>query len=104
MAVVPALADDNGLAAAIHDIKREGSKLCQDGHFHTGTSAAEGSKKSAMAQAIASWQSFTALEYGTDWAYYRFAGSKSANCTSGSSGWSCEVQGRPCKVLSRRKK
>lgn len=103
MASLPAQADDTGLAAAIHDLKREGGKLCQDGHFHTGNSAAVGSKKAAMAQAIASWQSFTAMEYGSDWASYRMSGSKTANCSVGASGWSCEVQGRPCKPLGRRR-
>lgn len=102
--VVPVLADDNGIAEVIHDVRREGRKLCQVGHFHTGTSAGVASKKAAMAQAIDSWQSFTATEYGTDWAYYRLAGNKSAKCTVSPSGWSCEVEGRPCRRLVRRRK
>jgi hypothetical protein len=99
----PVRADDTGLAQALHDVRREGRKLCQVGHFHTGTSAGVASKKAAMAQAIDSWQSFTAMEYGTDWARYRIAGTKSSECKVSPSGWSCEVEARPCKRLSRRR-
>ena len=101
--MTPVYADDTGLAQALHELRREGSKLCQVGHFHTGTSAGVPSKKAAMGQAIDSWQSFTALEYGTDWASYRLAGTKSAKCTTSTSGWACEVEARPCKRLSRRR-
>lgn len=96
-----ARADDTGLAQSLHDVRREGFKLCQVDHFHNGTSAGAASKRGAMAQAIDSWQNFTALEYGTDWAQFRNAGSKTANCKAGSSGWSCEVEARPCKALGR---
>lgn len=92
-------ADDNGLAATIHDLKREGRKMCQDGHFHAGTSTGVVSKKAALAEAVETWQGFTALEYGTDWASYRNAASKSVKCTQGASGWGCDVEARPCKKL-----
>lgn len=92
-------ADDNGIAATIHELKREGRKLCQDGHFHAGTSAGVASKKAAMAEAIGSWRGFTALEYGTDWASYINAASKSVNCSKGPSGWGCDIEARPCKRL-----
>ncbi|HRY06629.1 MAG TPA: hypothetical protein P5114_05875 [Hyphomicrobiaceae bacterium] len=94
---MPVHADDNGLAAAIHTLKREGRKLCQDGHFHNGTSAGAISKKAATIEAIEIWQGFTAMEYGTDWANFRNAGSKTVKCTKGASGWGCDAQGRPCK-------
>lgn len=94
----PARADDNGVAASIHDLRREGRRWCQDGHFHTGNSAGAATKKAAMAEAIDSWQGFTAFEYGTDWAYFRIAASKSVKCSQGpGGGWGCEVEARPCK-------
>ncbi len=96
-------ADDTGLAEALHDVRREGSKLCQVGHFHTGTSAGVASKKAALAEAIDSWRSFTAMEYGTDWASYRLAGTKSSECTTSPSGWACEVKARPCRSRVRRR-
>ena len=98
-----AQADDTGLAQALHDVRREGGKLCQVDHFHFGSSAGLQSKKHAMADAISFWQGFTAAEYGTDWANYRIAGSKSAKCTVSSGGWGCEVEARPCKRLGRRR-
>lgn len=94
---LPVQADDNGIAAVIHTLKREGRKLCQDGHFHFGSSSGAASKKAAMAEAVNFWQNFTAMEYGTDWASFRNAGSKSAKCTQGASGWGCDIEARPCK-------
>lgn len=90
-------ADDTGLGQFLHSVRKEGRKVCMADHFHTGTSAGASSKKAAMYQAVDSWQGFTAAEYGTDWARYRKASSKSAKCSVGPSGWSCEVLGRPCK-------
>lgn len=95
----PVRADDNGVAASIHDVKREGRKLCQVGHFHSGSSAGISTKKGAMAEAIDSWQSFTAFEYGTDWASFRNAASKSVSCSQSSGGWGCDIEARPCKRL-----
>lgn len=97
MPVVPVQADDTGLAQAIHTVRREGRKLCQADHFHTGTGAGASSKKEAMGQAVGSWEGFTAAEYGSDWASFRKAGSKSAKCSTSGGSWSCEVQARPCK-------
>ncbi len=97
LAAPAAQADDNGLAAAIHDLKREGRKLCQDGHFHSAASAGMPSKAAAMKEAAASWSGFTAFEYGTDWASWNKAANKTASCTQSGSGWGCDIQARPCK-------
>lgn len=96
-AAAPAHADDNGLAGAIHDLRKEGKKLCMDGHFHSGNSSGAKDKKIAMAEAIKSWAGFTAFEYGTDWANWNKAANKSANCSQGASGWGCSIEARPCK-------
>lgn len=93
----PVHADETGMAQALHDVRREGRRLCLTDHFHVGTSAGQPSKNAGMAAAIDSYQGFTALEYGTDWASFRKAASKTATCTHGSGGWGCEVQARPCK-------
>lgn len=97
LAMPVAQADDNGLAGAIHTLKREGKKLCMDGHFHSGSSAGMTSKAAAMKDAVGSWSGFTAFEYGTDWANWNKAANKSASCTQTGSGWGCDIQGRPCK-------
>ena len=93
----PALADDTGLAGAIHTLRREGKLVCMDGHFHYGSGSTVADKKKALASAIDSWQGFTAAEYGTDWAYFRKAGSKKITCSPSSGAWSCSVEARPCK-------
>lgn len=96
-AAAPANADDNGLAGAIHTLRKEGKRLCMDGHYHSGNSSGAKDKKLAMAEAIKSWAGFTAFEYGTDWANWNKAANKSANCSQGASGWGCSIEARPCK-------
>jgi len=91
-----AQADDNGIAAMIHDLRREGGRLCQVDHWHYG-SGNGANKKAAMADAVASWQSFTALEYGTDWARFQRAASRRVSCSNSGSGISCSIEGRPCR-------
>ena len=93
----PAVADETGLAGALHTLKKQGKFLCMEDHFHYMTGNTVADKKKAIASAIDNWQSFTAAEYGTDWAYFRKAGSKKITCNPGASGFSCSVEGRPCK-------
>jgi hypothetical protein len=94
---LPAVADDNGLAGSIHDLRREGRKLCQVDHWHYGSGVGS-TKKAAMADAVGSWQSFTALEYGTDWARFQKANSRNVSCSNtGGGGVSCSIEGRPCR-------
>lgn len=92
----PVLADDNGLAA-IHDFRREGGRLCFADHWHYGTGSG-GTRKAAQADAISNWSSFTALEYGSDWARFNKASSKSLRCQpNGGGSFDCQIEGRPCK-------
>jgi len=99
---VAASADETGLAS-IHEWRVEGRKTCFVGHFHTGTTGGvKRSKKRAMRDAITSWEEFTAAEYGTDWARYRYAANRGATCDRSTSGWSCYVEGRPCNPKRRR--
>lgn len=94
---VPAVADDNGMAGSIHDLRREGRKLCQVDHWHYGSGVGS-TKKAAMVDAVGSWQSFTALEYGSDWARFQKANSRNVSCAnSGGGGVSCSIEGRPCR-------
>ena len=90
----PAFADETGLAA-MHAWRKEKGKTCMVDHFHHGSG--EGRTKSrARAAAIRSWQEFTAFEYGTNWAYFRYAGSKSIGYTKTAGGWRASVEARPC--------
>lgn len=96
LSTLGARADDSGLAS-MHDLRRERGRLCMVDHFHYGSSAGQPSKKAAVSEAVSSWQSFTDLEYGSDWARFRRAASKEIKCKVSGSGWGCEVSARPCR-------
>ncbi len=97
VAVVPAYSSETGLAEALHEIRREGGRLCMTDHWHYGSSSTEPSKAAAQRAAIASWQDFTDLEYGNAWARFSRAASRKMGCSRSSAGWSCDAEGRPCK-------
>jgi hypothetical protein len=97
--VSTALADDTGFAG-MHEWVKERGRTCFKDHFHTGNG--EGSTKSAARKAaITSWREFTAFEYGTDWANYRYAASKKVAYTKSAKGWSASVDARPCYRKAR---
>lgn len=88
-------ADDTGFAYA-HDLRKEGGKLCMSDHWHSG-SGTGGSKAAAQRAAMRSWVDFTNFEYGSVWARYSRAASKSVRYTKEPSGWSATVEARPCR-------
>ena len=89
-------ADETGLAS-IHDWRKEGGKICMSEHFHDGAGSGD-TRKAAEAKTIASWVSFTDLEYGSTWASYALSASKKMDCRqSGANKWSCTTSSRPCK-------
>ncbi|MDX2308312.1 MAG: hypothetical protein NW216_08755 [Hyphomicrobium sp.] len=95
MSPMVAMADDSGMAS-IHDLRREGGRICMSDHWHYGNGTG-GSRKSAEADAIGSWSSFTAMEYGSDWARFKRAASRKVACSPSSSGFDCSVEARPCR-------
>jgi hypothetical protein len=96
VAAFPAVADDTGLAV-MHDLRREGGRTCFLDHYHYGNSSGMASRKAAETDAINSWASFVDFEYGSDWARYSRAASKSVKCDGSSGGWGCQVEARPCR-------
>jgi len=90
-----ALADETGFAS-MHDLARQNGKLCMVDHYHYGNGSGS-SKAAAQRDAIASWASFTDFEYGSDWARYSKAASKSISCKQSSAGFDCQVEARPCR-------
>jgi len=86
--IAPAFADQTGIAE-MHSLRREGGRTCMSDHFHSGTSSGQRSRAAATAAAIRSWADFTALEYGSDWARYGKAASRSMRCRSSADGWGC---------------
>jgi hypothetical protein len=90
-----AFADDTGFAYA-HSLRKEGGRTCMSDHYHSG-SGSGATKSAAQKSAIHSWANFTAFEYGSDWARWGVARSKSVRYTKDSSGWSADVDARPCR-------
>ncbi len=105
LAVIPvgfateAAADETGLAG-MHTWRKERGITCFADHFHTGTGEGR-TKPAARKAAIKAWEEFTAWEYGTDWAYFRYAGGKGVNYTKAANGWSASVDARPCNRKRR---
>ncbi|MDX2259669.1 MAG: hypothetical protein NW205_12240 [Hyphomicrobiaceae bacterium] len=97
-----AVADQTGMAS-MHSWTKVGGRTCMSDHYHYGgTSGTKSTKKAALSDAIASWQSFTDFEYGSDWASFNLATGKQVDCSESSSGWSCQIEARPCLGKSRR--
>jgi len=91
----PVLADDTGLAS-MHDMRREGGRLCFTDHYHYGNGNGS-TKAAAQRDAIASWAGFTDFEYGSDWARYSRAAGKRMSCSGSGGSYSCQVEARPCR-------
>jgi hypothetical protein len=95
---VPVIAaSDTGLATALHAVRREGGRLCMVDHWHYGSSGTKSTKAAAQKAAIASWQDFTDLEYGSVWARFSRAASRKVGCSPTGGGWTCDIEARPCR-------
>lgn len=92
---LPAVADDTGFAY-MHDIRKERGRSCMSDHYHYGSGTGR-TLAAAQRDAIGSWASFTALEYGSDWARWGRAAGKAQNCTKEPSGFNCSISARPCR-------
>jgi hypothetical protein len=93
----PAASSAAILADAPHDARFERGFVCYTDHYHHGSSAGQGSRKTAEVAAIGSWESFVDFEYGSAWARFSKAGSKGMSCDQSSGGWGCNAEARPCK-------
>lgn len=81
----------------LHDLVSEGGKTCMATHFHFGSSSGLPSKRAAEIEALQSWASFTAWEYGPAWGNSAMAGSRKMSCTGGAGSFSCDFEARPCR-------
>jgi hypothetical protein len=95
LAACPAFANDTGLSV-LHALRREGGRTCFLDHFHYGDSAGTKTQRAAKVKAVESWAGFVALEYGSDWANFSHAHSKSIKCEHSPAGWECLIEARPC--------
>lgn len=96
LATAPAWSGSTGLEN-IHDMRREGKKICFTDHFHYGQSGWMKSKAAATKDAGRSWAEFVYTEYGSDWANYALAASKELTCSPSSGQWQCQTFARPCR-------
>jgi hypothetical protein len=93
----PVHADETGMAG-IHTWRKVGKKTCLVDHFHDGDGTGTNQKTAELA-AVRSWQSFTDLEYGSDWANFKYANSKAMKCANeGGARWSCRTEAVPCRA------
>ena len=65
-------------------------------HGHTGAGAGA-TKAAARTAATRSWMEFTNFEYGPSWASFSAAAGSVTRYTKEVSGWSADVDARPCK-------
>lgn len=90
-----AFADDTGFAYT-HSLRKERGKLCMADHWHSGSGDGR-TKAAARRAAMRSWIDFTNFEYGSVWARFSRAASKTTRYTKAASGWSATVEARPCR-------
>jgi hypothetical protein len=93
---VAASADETGLVG-LHDLRREGGKVCMSDHTHSGSSTGQPTKKAAEVVAMQQWASFTSWEYGSAWGNPGLAGSKTMRCGGTPGTFSCDFEARPCR-------
>lgn len=84
----------------LHDQRAEGGRWCMSDHTHTSSSSGGATRAAAEREAISNWAGFTGWEYGSHWASWRIAGSRTMNCSQSGGAWSCQVEARPCRPLA----
>ena len=87
----------------LHSKVQIGNRLCMAGHTHHGAGQAWGTREKALASAAKSWGSFTALEYGAEWADFGQSSNQDISCWPsrlghGPTHWTCSLTSSPCKV------
>ena len=81
----------------LHELRREGGRVCMAEHSHVGTSGEQPSRKAAEVVAQREWAGFTAWEYGDQWGNPALAASKVMTCSGGGASYSCDFEARPCR-------
>jgi hypothetical protein len=94
-AAIPAAASETGMAS-MHSWRKVGKKTCLSGHDHSGSGQGV-NRKVAELEAIRSWSGFTDLEYGSTWANFNNAVSKTMRCNAGMGSVQCDVVAVPCR-------
>lgn len=75
-----------------------GGTVCFASHFHYGTSREQIDPEVGKQLALVTWSEFVSFEYGTMYADYALAQSKSAHCEHKAGQWTCTIQARPCRL------
>jgi hypothetical protein len=82
--------------AFLHDKVMINGRTCMKDHTHHGKGV-HADRKTAQADAVKNWSSFTALEYGDAWGHYMHAAHKRQVCNFDTGAWTCNVEATPCK-------
>lgn len=90
-------ASDETSLVGIHDLRREGNKVCMVGHTHNGSSTGQPSRKAAEVMAMRQWASFTGWEYGGAWGNPGLAADRVMKCNGGGNSYNCDFEARPCR-------
>lgn len=84
----------------LHKIEQVGNRMCMVEHDHHGDSRPNASKEAAAFEAARAWSSFTALEYGREWADIRLSIDQHLKCSPvamhAGQGWQCKIRAKPC--------
>ena len=86
--------------ASIHSWVKVGRKTCMLDHYHDGSGTGS-TRAQAEKSAIVAWTEFTAWEYGSPWARYSNAVSKTMNCSQ-AGGMDLPDTGAPLPALLSR--
>ena len=87
-----------GLLATTSRADARRIRICNDGHYHYGSSQGHRTRARALAAAIEDWRGFTGWEYGDAWSYWRRAYDRHVSCAKSGRLWGCEISATPCRL------
>ncbi len=88
--------EETGLVG-LHELRREGGKVCMSEHTHSGSSTGQPTKKAAEVMAMRNWAEFTGWEYGGAWGNPALAGGRRMSCNGTQGKYNCDFEARPCR-------
>lgn len=81
----------------LHDVRREGGKLCMSTHTHLISGGSQPTRKAAEAEALRQWAAFTGWEYGRSWGNPLNGADRTMKCNGSGNSFSCDYEARPCR-------
>ena len=94
--VAPSGIDETALVG-LHELRREGNKVCMSTHSHLISSGSRPSRKAAEVEAMRQWSIFTGWEYGSSWGNPMLGADRTMKCSGSGNNFSCDYEARPCR-------